>query len=202
MPRPTAAASSRSRQSRFHRDFRPAAFFEDALFTGAPPEVSEAAAALKPDPSLPTAILLVGKHRGASMHALLWVNRLFPDHFRNVIFLAVGEVDAQSYEGAEHLEQLRQTISAALEYYVAQCRRHGMAAEYRIAFGTDPVEEFVELTGTAMEQFPNSVCFASKLIFKRVNILTRWLHNHTPLEIQTRLHQHGKQMVLLPMNVG
>ncbi|KAE8753796.1 MULTISPECIES: hypothetical protein [Paraburkholderia] len=34
------------------------------------------------------------------------------------------------------------------------------------------------------------------------DILTRWLHNHTPLEIQTRLHQHGKQMVLLPMNVG
>lgn len=46
------------------------------------------------------------------------------------------------------------------------------------------------------------ICFADKLIFKQVNILTRWLHNHTPLEIQTRLHQQGKQMVLLPMNVG
>jgi hypothetical protein len=53
-----------------------------------------------------------------------------------------------------------------------------------------------------MEEFPNSVCFASKLVFRQVNILTRWLHNHTPLEIQTRLHQQGKQMVLLPMNVG
>ncbi|MGF6899899.1 hypothetical protein P3T22_001148 [Paraburkholderia sp. GAS348] len=29
-----------------------------------------------------------------------------------------------------------------------------------------------------------------------------WLRNRTPLEIQTRLHQHGKQMVPLPMNVG
>jgi hypothetical protein len=53
-----------------------------------------------------------------------------------------------------------------------------------------------------MEEFPNSVCFASKLIFRQENILTRWLHNHMPLEIQTRLHQQGKQMVLLPMNVG
>ena len=53
-----------------------------------------------------------------------------------------------------------------------------------------------------MDAFPNSVCFASKLIFKQVNFLTAWLHNQTPLEIQTRLHVQGRQMVLLPMNVG
>jgi len=46
------------------------------------------------------------------------------------------------------------------------------------------------------------VCFASKLIFRQVNFLTAWPHNQSPLEIQTRLHQQGKQMVLLPMNVG
>lgn len=136
------------------------------------------------------------------MHALLWVNRLFPGHFKNVIFLAVGEVDAQSYEGAEHLDHLRQTISASLAYYVAHCRRHGMAADYRIAFGTHPIAEFTRLAETTMNDFPNSVCFASKLIFKQVNFLTAWLHNQTPLEIQTRLHVQGKQMVLLPMNVG
>ncbi len=175
---------------------------EDALFSGAPPTVDEAAAPGKPDPAQPTAILLVGKHRGASMHALLWVNRLFPGHFRNVIFLAVGEVDAQSYDGAEHLEQLRQTITTALTYYVAFCRRHGIAADYRIAFGTHPVGEFTRLAEATMAEFPNSVCFASKLIFKQVNFLTAWLHNQTPLEIQTRLHIQGKQMVLLPMNVG
>jgi hypothetical protein len=32
-----------------------------------------------------------------------------------VIFLSVGEVDAQSYEGAEHLERLRAAISSSLE---------------------------------------------------------------------------------------
>lgn len=175
---------------------------EDALFAGAPPEIDENAAPAKLDPSLPTAILLVGKHRGASMHALLWVNRLFPGHFRNIIFLAVGEVDAQSYEGAEHLERLRQTISSSLEYYVAHCRRHGIAADYRIAFGTHPIGEFMKLAETTMDEFPNSVCFASKLIFRRVNFLTAWLHNQTPVEIQTRLHLQGRQMVLLPMNVG
>ncbi|RKP44576.1 APC family permease [Trinickia fusca] len=175
---------------------------EDELFEGPPPMVDESEAPGKPDPALPTAVLLVGRHRGASMHALLWVNRLFPNHFKNVIFLAVGEVDAQSYEGAEQLERLKATITSALEYYVAHCRRHGIAADYRVAFGTHPIGEFMKLADETMEEFPNSVCFASKLIFRRVNVLTAWLHNQTPAEIQTRLHQQGRQMVLLPMNVG
>ncbi|CAH0446724.1 hypothetical protein LMG10661_02789 [Ralstonia syzygii subsp. syzygii] len=62
--------------------------------------------------------------------------------------------------------------------------------------------EFTRLAEATMAEFPDSVCFASKLIFKQVNFLTAWLHNQTPLEIQTRLHMQGKQMVLLPMNVG
>jgi amino acid transporter len=174
---------------------------EDALFSEVSPASGEAT--LTPlDPSQPTAIVLVGKHRGASMHALLWVNRLFPGHFKNFIFLAVGEVDAKSYEGEEHLDRLRGTIQSSLEYYVAHCRRHGIAADYRVAFGTHPIAEFMTLAETTMNEYPNSVCFASKLIFKRVNFLTAWLHNQTPVEIQTRLHQQGRQMVLLPMNVG
>ncbi|QCP49694.1 APC family permease [Trinickia violacea] len=186
---------------RHYTDTRAQLAKEDALFAGAAPTVAEPGPG-KPDPSLPTAILLVGKHRGASMHALLWVNRLFPGHFKNVIFLAVGEVDAKAYEGAEHLDRLQKTISTALEYYVAHCRRNGMASDYRIAFGTHPIGEFMKLAETTMDEFPNSVCFASKLIFKRVNFLTAWLHNQTPVEIQTRLHLQGRQMVLLPMNVG
>ncbi|AOJ71868.1 MULTISPECIES: APC family permease [Burkholderia] len=187
---------------RHYSDTRAQLAKEDALFAGEPPAVDEGAAPGKPDPAQPTAVLLVGKHRGASMHALLWVNRLFPGHFRNVIFLAVGEVDAKSYDGEEHLERLRHAITSSLDYYVAHCRRHGIAADYRIAFGTHPIVEFMRLADETMDEFPNSVCFASKLIFRRVNFLTAWLHNQTPVELQARLHQQGRQMVLLPMNVG
>lgn len=153
-------------------------------------------------PAFEAGLLLASKHRGASMHALLWVNRLFPDHIRNVIFIAVGEGDAQSDEGAEHLERLKETMMSSIEYYMAHCRRHGVAADYRTAFGTHPVLEFMNLAEKTMNEYPNSVCFASKLIFRRVNFLTAWLHNRTPGEIQTRLHLHGRQMVLLPMKVG
>lgn len=172
----------------------------DVLFAGsAPPLDGEGAPVL--DPAQPTAIVLVGKHRGISMHALLWVQRLFPGHFKNVVFLAVGEVDAQSYEGQETLLRLQRTIDESLRYYVASCQHHGLAADARAAFGTNPVLEFMKLVEAAAAEYPNSVCFASKLIFSKVNFLTAWLHNQTPGELQARLHQQGKQMMLLPMNV-
>ncbi|MDF3837070.1 APC family permease [Cupriavidus basilensis] len=172
----------------------------DALFAGSPPLVDTGR--VRPlDRNLPTAIVLVGKHRGVSMHALLWVERLFPGHFKNVVFLAVGEVDAQSYEGQETLHRLQHAIGESLQYYVANCQRHGLAAESRAAFGTNPVREFMKLVDTVTAEYPNSVCFASKLIFQHVNFLTSWLHNQTPGELQARLHLQGKQMVLLPMNV-
>jgi hypothetical protein len=152
-------------------------------------------------PNQPTAVVLVGRHRGVSMHALIWVQRLFP-HYKNFIFLAVGEVDAQSYEGQQHLRSLQNTIDASLRYYIRYCHNQGYPAESRIAFGTDPGAEFIKLAEKTMNDYPNSVCFASKLILSRANFLTAWLHNETPLFIQRRLHIRGKQMVLLPMRVG
>ncbi len=156
----------------------------------------------KLDPAQPTAVLFVGKHRGLGIHALLWVLRLFPGHFRNFVFLSVGEVDAQSYGGRGTLRTLQYTIENSLRYYVHYCWSHGLAAEYYMAFGTEPAEEFVKLADQVFEQYPDSVCFASKLIFERVNFVTRWLHNRTPLDLQERLHLKGRQMVLLPMRVA
>jgi hypothetical protein len=173
----------------------------DALYADKP-DSRDAATVPKLDAARPTAVLLVGKHRGASMHALLWVQRLFPGHFKNFVFLAVGEVDAQSYAGPEKMQKLREIIEKSLRYYTGFCHRHGLAAEYRMAFGTDPLEEFTELTLQAMDEYPNSVCFASKLIFTHNSSLTAWLHNKTPLAMHARLHLKGKQMIVLPMKMA
>jgi amino acid transporter len=174
---------------------------EDAPFAGAAPQV-DGGIPVRPDPSRPTAIVLVGRHRGASMHALLWVERMFPGRFDNMIFLAVGEVDAQSWEGAKQIDDLREMMSSSLAYYVAQSRYQGFAADCRIEFATHPAAGLMRLAESTMEEFPDSVCFASKLIFRRVNFLSAWLHNRTPAEIQKRLQSQGRRMVLLPMKVG
>ena len=59
----------------------------------------------------------------------------------------------------------------------------------------------LKLTEETLRQFPNSVCFASKLILLHDNFFTRWLHNQTALALQQRLHMQGTQMVILPMKV-
>ncbi|MBC7944366.1 MAG: APC family permease, partial [Burkholderiales bacterium] len=154
------------------------------------------------DPRKPTAIFLVGKNRGVGMHTLLWVQRLFPDHFKNFIFLSAGEVDTHSFDGQGALRTLQYQIRNSLRYYTNFCGKHGLAAAAYDAYGTDPVAQLDALTETVMADFPNSVCFASKLIFVHDNIFTRWLHNQTALHMQRRLHLRGRQMVILPMKVS
>ncbi|HYK14024.1 MAG TPA: APC family permease [Burkholderiales bacterium] len=173
----------------------------DRLFAGQP-VLQDAANPPALDPQKPTAVFFVGKNRGVSMHALLWVQRLFPEHFKNFIFLSVGEVDAQSYDGQGALRTLRYEIENSLRYYVNFCHSHGLAAKSYLAFGTDPVQELIKLSDQVYKEFPNSVCFASKLIFAHESFFTRWLHNQTALAIQQRLHIMGQQMVILPMKVA
>jgi hypothetical protein len=52
-----------------------------------------------------------------------------------------------------------------------------------------------------LKQFPNSVVFASQLVFKNETFLTRLLHGQTPLVMQRRLQSRGVPMVILPMKI-
>jgi hypothetical protein len=71
-----------------------------------------------------------------------------------------------------------------------------------MAYGTDPVQVLDGLTQEINDEYPNSVCFAANLIFANDNLLVRWLHNQTALNLQRRLHKRGQQMVILPMKVS
>jgi len=172
----------------------------DNLFSSGGP-LQEVANPPPTDPQKPTAVFFVGKNRGVGMHALLWVQRLFPGHFQNFIFVSVGEVDAQSYDGPGALRTLQYEIENSLRYYENFCHTHDLAAKTYCAFGTEPVAELLTLTDRIAQEFPNCVFFASKLIFTHDNFFTRWLHNQTALAIQQRLHLQGMQMVILPMKV-
>ncbi|WP_260432540.1 hypothetical protein [Burkholderia sp. Bp9140] len=108
------------------------------------------------------------------MYALPWVDRLYPGHFRDVIFLAPDEGDAKACAGHEHRERLRHTIIESLDCYVVHGRRSGIAADCRIASGTNPVVEFMNLAPSTLDACPNAMCFARKPIFRRVNFLIAW----------------------------
>jgi amino acid transporter len=170
----------------------------DELFSAVPSEPCEAPPL---DPDAPAAVFMVSRSRGAGMHTMLWVQRLFPGNFKNFVFLSVGAVDTAAYGGEGTLEKLQKETHEALEYYVNFCHQHGIAAKAYEAYGIDRVEELTKLVLQAKEAFPNCVFFSSKLIFVNDNWFTRILHNQTPLAMQRILHLMGLQMVILPMKV-
>ena len=155
-----------------------------------------------PDSEAPTAVFLVGSSRGGGLHALLWVQRMFPGHFRNFIFVNARTVDAHSYGGREDVEALKVEANAALSYFVNFCNSKGWAAKSYLAFGTDPLDEFTKLAERVLAEYPNSIFFASKLIFEHDNWFVRLLHNQAALALQRRFHLRNMQMVIMPMKLA
>lgn len=153
------------------------------------------------DPQQPTAVIFVGKSTGVAMHTLLNVIRMFPRHFKNFVFLSAGIVDVESFAGHHALESMREEVNKNLQYFVDYCHQYGIAAEAYAAFGTDTVEELTNLAINVSKKYSNCIFFSSKLIFEKDNLITRLLHNETPLTLQRQLHFLGKELVILPMKI-
>ncbi|HKO88831.1 MAG TPA: APC family permease [Burkholderiales bacterium] len=153
------------------------------------------------DPDAPTAAFMVGSSRGGAMHAVLWVHRLWPGHYKNMLFLSAREVDARSYGGEETLQALKSRTAQDLCYYVNLSKSHGIASKYYEAYGTDAAAEMMKLCKQVREEFSNVVFFTSKLVFEREPWYIRLLHNQVAYEMQRRLQLEGMQMVILPMKV-
>lgn len=167
-----------------------------------PPLKTKVPTAKPLDPQAPTAIFFIGKDRAINMHTLLWVLRMFPDHFRNFIFLSAGAVDIESFSGQASLETMKEQVDESLHYFVTYCQQYGLASAAYSVYGTDVVDQLITLAKKVGDEFPNSIFFATKLIFEHDNWITRLLHNETPMMLQRRLHLQGKQFVILPMKLG
>jgi amino acid transporter len=152
-------------------------------------------------PSAPTAVLIVRDFDGLAIHSLLSIARLFPDHFKNVVFVSIGVIDSGRFKGHSEIENLRRLKEEDLKSFVDFANCLGWYAEYRYALGIDLIEELVKLCKSVAKDFPRSVFFAGKLVFERENILTRWLHNHTPFTLEQRLQFEGLEMMILPIRV-
>jgi amino acid transporter len=155
----------------------------------------------KLEPLAPTAVFVVGSSRGGGLHALLWVQRMFPDHFKNFVFVNARTVDARVYGGEEALQILKMEATTSLKYFERFCNSYGLAATSKLGFGTDAIDVLEKLSGEVQEEFPNAIFFVSKLVFKRENFVTKLLHNQAVTSLQQRLHLNGQQMMVLPMRI-
>lgn len=167
-----------------------------------PRSASTGPALPSPDPTKPTAVVLVSAFGGLGLHTLLNAMRLFPNHFASVVFVTVGVIDSGRFKGPESLDDLQRETADTLGRYIDAARRLGLPAAGRSAIGTDPVAEAESLCLGVSAEFPRAVFFAGQLVFRQESLIDRLLHNQTAHAIQRRLHWAGQSMVILPARIA
>ncbi len=154
-----------------------------------------------PDPTRPTAAILVSAYNGVGIHTVLNAIRAFPGHFGNVVFISVAVIDSGEFKGEGALAELRQRTQRSLDDYVRLAHGLGLGAASRMGVATEVVEEAERLCLAVAAEYPRTTFFAGQLIFQRERWYQRLLHNETPMAVQKRLQWLGKTMVTLPIRV-
>ena len=174
---------------------------DDVLVPVAPiPVAKNAIEAL--DHKLPTAILTVDRFSGYGIHQILSIHTLFPNYYKNFVFVSVAVVDSGNFKGSDEMGHLEADARQNLEKYVAWCRAQGWNAGYRLAIATEAVEKVVEICKELRQEFPRSVVFSGMLVFEKEEWYHRLLHNETAMAIQRRLQFEGVQAIVLPVRAA
>ena len=92
-------------------------------------------------------------------------------------------------------------MKVSLQKYVKLARGLGFCADYRMETGTDVVETASRLCESIAAEFPDSLFFAGKIVFRHETIFHKLLHNETANAIQRRLQWDGIPVVILPVRV-
>ncbi|MBI3787665.1 MAG: APC family permease, partial [Ignavibacteriales bacterium] len=100
----------------------------DDILTEIPPVTTEVPK--KPSPKEQTAVVLVKEYGGLGIHSFLSVQRLFPNHFKNFIFISVHVLDAGSLKGADDLDNAMKQTEDSLKKYVNFAHQMGFTADY------------------------------------------------------------------------
>ncbi|HXH54403.1 MAG TPA: APC family permease [Gammaproteobacteria bacterium] len=161
------------------------------------------------DPHEPTAIFFVGEHIGIGMYTLKKVLSLFPNQYKNFIFLSVGEFNGQTYDPEANqqdpeadIKAMRSNVIRRLSYFVNYCRIRSLPAIDYQTSDVDVIEGLSRLAKQKSRLYPNCVFFAGTLIFQHEHWINHWLHNHTAKLVQERLQSEGLYMMLLPIRIN
>jgi hypothetical protein len=154
-----------------------------------------------PDSSQPVAILFVGGYGGLGRHALMTLERMFPGHFKSVVFASVAVVDSDSFKGASELEALERRTSDSLARYERFAAVLGYRTTSAYSVGTEVAVAAEQLATDLRAKYPKALVVAGQIIFDVDTAWNRLLHNETAFLIQRRLQHHGVPMVVLPVQL-
>jgi amino acid transporter len=158
----------------------------------------------KRDPAAATAVLLVNGFNGLGLATFTTLARLFDNQFHNVVFVSVGEIDSAIINGPEDVQRLEADVADDVLEYCKLAVDLGYHAELRTAIGTDVVLELRRLCFEVSREFNHCVFFAGQLVFadELDGYVSRFLHNHTALEVLRWLQLRGLSLVIIPVRVG
>jgi amino acid transporter len=156
---------------------------------------------IMPDTKDPTAIILVGRSRGAAMHTFLTIKRLFGAHYKNFIFFSIAIVDAKTVVGHDKIEALKQKHQENLDYLTNFCYSRKIPAMSVLQLSVDPAEELNVVATKLAKLYPKNAFFASQLIFSGNQWMQKMNHNKTALAMQRRIYSLGLNMMILPVKV-
>jgi amino acid transporter len=168
--------------------------------------LTEPLPALPLDPEQPTAVILVGEQAALGICTLNAVLTLFPNHYKNFIFLSVGEIDSQSYDPEleeknpnQSITELRTKTVHRLGYFVNYCRNRNLPAVHFQTNNIDVIDGLTYLAEKISRRYPKCVFFAGKILFEQDTWINHWLHNQTAALAQQRLQLAGMYMMLIPI---
>jgi len=153
------------------------------------------------DESAPTAVLFVRSFGGLGIHSFLNIHRIFPNYFKNFVFISIGVVDWKNFKGAEEIKNLEHHISQELKKYVQLANNFGFPAESIHSVEIDTLSAVEERCEAIQKRYNKAVFFVGKLVFEEENIFTRLLHNQTAFSIQRILQFGGIPTIVLPIRV-
>jgi hypothetical protein len=154
------------------------------------------------DRSQPVAVLFVGGYGGLGRHALLTLLRMFPGHFKGIVFCSVAVIDSGNFKGISEVHELERRTQHALDKYVEYARWLGLPAESTFSTGIEVAVEAENIATDVIAKYPRALFVAGQLIFEEDTFVTRLLHNETAFMIQRRLQHAGVPMVVLPVRLN
>lgn len=152
------------------------------------------------DHDAPTAVFLVNR-LGAAIHTILWVERLFPNHFKNYIFVSYGIVETANFGSEQTLSLLQTHTDRTLSYLENYASHKNIASESRSSFGTQAVEDMVAMAEDITSQFNHTVFFGARYIYPQETIIGRMLHSDFSLMVQRCLQNSGVKMLIIPLQL-
>jgi amino acid transporter len=153
------------------------------------------------DETAPTAVLFVRNFGGLGIHSFLNIHRVFPNYFKNFVFISIGVVDWKNFKGAEEVKNLEVHINDELKKYVQLSNSFGFYAESVHSVEIDTLSAVEERCEEIQRKYNKAVFFVGKLVFEEENLFTRFLHNQTAFSIQRILQFRGIPTIVLPIRV-